>query len=251
MDQLVPRQPKGQHRYRGTNPSCVLPPPPQMPGPSVSTAPTTRDGLGPAAAANSGPNPSPSMNPESIPPPVPSTYLSHRDHDSGGSSTADSSMWTSISQRAKRKHNEFSPSSGSQYTKRSRPPSSAQVQQDGTDTMRDLVVVVREMQKNFASSAPENLVLPQAVQRPQPPSMAGLVQAISLLNQYTDFTSKERLAIANYLGEHENQAIIFCSLDEATRLAWLEEKRLLCGGEPRQVSMEGRADAHHNSMFVE
>jgi len=67
----------------------------------------------------------------------------------------------------------------------------------------------------------------------------------------SDFTSKEQLAITNYLGEHENQAIIFCSLDEATRLAWLEEKQLLCGGKPCQVSMEGQANAHHNDMFVE
>jgi len=95
-----------------------------------------------------------------------------------------------------------------------------------------------------------NLVLPQAAQQPQPPSMARLMQVISLLKQYTDFTSKELLAITNYPGEHENQAIIFCSLDEATRLAWLKEKRLLCGYKPCQVSMKCQANTHHNGMFV-
>ena len=76
-------------------------------------------------------------------------------HDSGRSSTTDSMMWMSISQHTKCKYNEFSPFSGSQYTKCSEPPSSVQVQQNGTDTMRDLVVVIWEMQKNFASSVPE------------------------------------------------------------------------------------------------
>ncbi|KAG2347326.1 hypothetical protein BDR05DRAFT_996462 [Suillus weaverae] len=88
-------------------------------------------------------------------------------------------------------------------------------QQEGTETMKNLVEVVREMQKNLV------LVPPQ----PQPqPSSTHVGSAISLLNKCANLTSKEHLAIANFLAEHENQAIIFYSLDEVTRLEWLEEK---------------------------
>ncbi|KAG1744742.1 hypothetical protein EDB19DRAFT_1906458 [Suillus lakei] len=107
--------------------------------------------------------------------------------------------------------------------KRSWPPSAMLLaQQEGMETMKSLVEVVCEMQKN--------LVL--APVQPQPSTHVG--SAISLLNKYTNLTSKECLGIANFLGEHKTQAIIFYSLDEVTRLEWLEEKQMLCGGAPQQ-----------------
>lgn len=91
--------------------------------------------------------------------------------------------------------------------------------------MKNLVEVVREMQKNLILAPLQLLV------QPQPSTHIG--SAISLLNMYTDLTSKECLAIANFFAEHENQEIIFYSLDEVTRPKWLEEKRVLCGSTPR------------------
>ncbi|KAG1836262.1 hypothetical protein C8R48DRAFT_782988 [Suillus tomentosus] len=119
--------------------------------------------------------------------------------------------WTSVSDTsgAKHKYSALSPESaaGSSHSKRSRPPSAMlKVQQEGAESMKDLVTVVREMQKNLALSAPQQLQPP-----PQQVSMAGLVQAIALLNQYANsdlFESvEEQLAIANYLADHESQAV--------------------------------------------
>ncbi|KAG2367235.1 hypothetical protein BDR07DRAFT_1479362 [Suillus spraguei] len=162
------------------------------------------------------------VDPDSLAPPVPSIFLA----TSSGGSTTDSA-WTSIS-CSKHKFSTLSPSAesvaGSQ--KRSRPPSATLLaQQEGTETMKNLVEVVHEMQKSLML-APPPLVLAQ------PGTHVG--NAISLLNKCTNITSKEHLAIANFLAEHENQAIIFYLLDEATRLEWLEEKRLLCGSAPWQ-----------------
>jgi hypothetical protein len=94
------------------------------------------------------------------------------------------------------------------------------------EMMESLVEVVREMQKNLVLA----LVLPLV--RPQPSTHIG--NAISLLNKYTNLMNKEHLGIANFIAEYENQAIIFYLLDEVMRLEWLEEKRVLCGGAPRQ-----------------
>lgn len=82
--------------------------------------------------------------------------------------------------------------------------------------MKSLIEVVHEMQKNLV------LALVQPLVQPQPSTHVG--SAVSLLNKYTNLMSKEHLGIANFLGEHETQAIIFYSLDEVTRLEWLEKK---------------------------
>jgi hypothetical protein len=87
--------------------------------------------------------------------------------------------------------------------------------------MKGLIEVVCEMQQSFALAPPVPIQL-----------STHIGNAVTLLNKYTELTSKEHLAIANYLAEHENQAIIFYLLDEVTRVEWLEEKRVLCGGEP-------------------
>lgn len=138
-------------------------------------------------------------------------------------------------QPQQRKYSALSPASVAGSQKRSWPPSATlKAQQEGTETMKNLVEVVREMQKNF-TLAPPLLPIPQPVQ-----TSTHVGNAISLLNKCTNLTSKERLSIANFLGEHENQAIIFYSLDEATRLEWLEEKRVLCGGAPHRVSADSQ-----------
>lgn len=238
MEQLVSSQGKGKYVFRphSTRTSAALdlnpaPSPttstttgfiiPQTPNRNFTTMRTPDTGL--LASANS----SQGMDPESISPSVPSTYLSH----SAGSSVG---AWTSVSDTsgAKRKYSALSPESaaGSSHSKRSRPPSAMlKVQQEGAESMKDLVTVVREMQKNLGLSAPQ-----QSQPPPQQVSMAGLVQAIALLNQYANsdlFQSvEEQLAIANYLADHESQAVLFCSLNEQTRRAWLEQKRRqLCG----------------------
>ncbi|KAG2355311.1 hypothetical protein BDR07DRAFT_1381594 [Suillus spraguei] len=87
------------------------------------------------------------------------------------------------------------------------------VESEGTETMKSLIEVVPEMQKSL-------VLVPQLPV--QPSTHVG--RAVSLLNTCVELTSKERLAIANFLAEHENQAIIFYSLDEVTRAEWLEEK---------------------------
>lgn len=212
MEQLMPNQSKGAHVFRPTTTTV-----------STSVPPATE-----SAAPSAAPPPS-SINPDSIEPPVPSTYLA----PSTEGSTTDSA-WTSVS-RSKRKYSALAPGSATSSQKRNRPPSATlMAQQEGTETMKNLVEVVREMQKNF-TLAPPLLPMPQPV---QPGTHVG--SAIALLNKCTNLTSKERLAIANFLAEHENQAIIFYSLDEATRLEWLEEKRVLCGGAPRQASADSQ-----------
>ncbi|KAG1900884.1 uncharacterized protein F5891DRAFT_1187970 [Suillus fuscotomentosus] len=205
MEQLMPNQSKGAHVFRPTTTAV-----------STSVPPATESAAPSAAPPPAGP-PS-SINPDSIAPPVPSTYLT----PSTEGSTTDSA-WTSIS-RSKRKYSALAPGSATSSQKRSRPPSATlMAQQEGTETMKNLVEVVHEMQKNF-TLAPPPLPMPQLV---QPGTHVG--SAIALLNKYTNLTSKERLSIANFLAEHENQAIIFYSLDEATRLEWLEEKRVTSG----------------------
>ncbi|KAG0702419.1 hypothetical protein DFH29DRAFT_999373 [Suillus ampliporus] len=171
----------------------------------------------PPATDNALPGPPPSS--VDLEPPVPpSTFLAP---STEGSISASGLAWTSIS-HGKRKYSALSPASVAGSQKRSQPTSATLLaQQEGTETMKSLIKVVCEMQKNLMLAPP-----------PQPSTHVG--SAISLLNKCTNLTSKERLAIANFLAEHENQAIIFYSLDEVTRLEWLEEKRVLCGGAPWQ-----------------
>lgn len=207
MEQLIPSKAKGSHVFRPTAST-----PPLIP--TASTPP-----LIPTAIDNATRGPPSSVDPDSLEVPPPSTFLCPSTEGSTDS------VWTSIS-RGKRKFSAIAPGSAVSSQKRSRPPSATLlVQQEGTETMKNLVEVVREMQKNLVLASPQPPV------QPQPSTHVG--RAISLLNMYTDLTSKERLAIANFLAEHENQAIIFYSLDEVTRLEWLEEKRVLCGGAPR------------------
>ncbi|KAG2050459.1 hypothetical protein BDR06DRAFT_1023280 [Suillus hirtellus] len=216
MEQLMPNQSKGAHVFWPTATAVSTSVPPA----TESTAPS-------AAPPPAGP-PS-SINPDSIAPPVPSTYLA----PSTEGSTTDS-VWTSIS-CSKCKYSALAPGSATSSQKQSRPPSATlMAQQEGTETMKNLVEVVCEMQKNF-TLAPPLLPMQQLV---QPGTHVG--STITLLNKYTNLTSKERLSIANFLAEHENQAIIFYSLDEATRLEWLEEKRVLCGGAPCQASADSQ-----------
>ncbi|KAG2359037.1 hypothetical protein BDR07DRAFT_1488694 [Suillus spraguei] len=213
IKQLMPNQTKNSHMYWPTAVSTPIPPATESAAPPPVAPP-------PAA-------PPSSVDPDSLAPPFPSTFLA----TSSGGSTTDSA-WTSIS-RSKCKFSALSPSAesvaGSQ--KRSRPPSATLLaQQEGTETM-NLVEVVHEMQKSL-TLAPLPLVLTQ------PGTHVG--NAISQLNKCTNITSKECLAIANFLAEHENQAIIFYLLDEATRLEWLEEKRLLCGSAPQQAPADSQ-----------
>jgi hypothetical protein len=216
MEQLIPNQIKGMHVFRPAATTAV---------PS-STLPAT-ESIAPSMSPPVGP-PS-SINPDSLGPHVPSTYLAPSTISEG--SQADST-WTSIS-RSKREYSALSPASVAGSQKQSWPPSATlKAQQEGTEMMKNLVEVVWEMQKSF-TLASLLLPIPQLVQ-----SSTHVGNAVSLLNKCTNLTSKERLSIANFLGEHENQAIIFYSLDEATRLEWLEEKRVLCGGTPHRVSAD-------------
>ncbi|KAG1809208.1 hypothetical protein EV424DRAFT_1350097 [Suillus variegatus] len=165
MEQLVSSQGKGKYVFRphSTRTSAALdlnpaPSPtastttgfiiPQTPNRNFTTMRTPDTGL--LASANS----SQGMDPESISPSVPSTYLSH----SAGSSVG---AWTSVSDTsgAKRKYSALSPESaaGSSHSKRSRPPSATlKVQQEGAESMKDLVTVVREMQKNLGLLSPSS-----------------------------------------------------------------------------------------------
>lgn len=213
MQQLMPGKSKGSHVFRPTTAVANA-------NTLSSIPPVTYNALPGLPSSSVGPPPS-SVGLE--PPIPPSTFLAP---STEGSTSAGGSAWTSIS-RGKRKYSALSPASAAGSQKRSRPPSATLLaQQEGTETMKSLVEVVREMQKNLVLAP----VLPLV--QPQPSTHVG--SAISLLNKYTNLTSKERLGIANFLAEHENQAIIFYSLDEVTRLEWLEEKRVLCGGAPRQ-----------------
>ncbi|KAG2357626.1 hypothetical protein BDR07DRAFT_1379979 [Suillus spraguei] len=179
IEQLMPNQTKNSHMYQPTAVSTPIPP-------------ATESAVPPPVAPPS------SVDLDSHAPPVPSTFLA----TSSGGSTTDSA-WTSIS-HSKRKFSTLNPSA-----------ESVAAQQEGMEMMKNLVEVVREMQKSLML-APPPLVLAQ------PGTHIG--NTIFLLNKCTNITSKECLAIANFLAEHENQAIIFYSLDEAIRLEWLEEK---------------------------
>ncbi|KAG2109810.1 hypothetical protein DEU56DRAFT_920272 [Suillus clintonianus] len=219
MEQLLQGVSKGLHIFRPATQAASNAPQNSAASTSSSIPPVT----------GHAPPPS-SVDPESLGPPVPSTFLSP---STEGSTTGTDSAWTSIS-RGKRKFSALTPSSVAGSQKRTRPPSATLlVQREGTETMKNLVEVVREMQKNLVLAPPPPPLPPVQL---QPSTHVG--SAISLLNKYTDLTSKERLAIANFLAGNENQAITFYSLDEATRLEWLEEKRVLCGGVPRQASAD-------------
>ncbi|KAG2357846.1 hypothetical protein BDR07DRAFT_1379800 [Suillus spraguei] len=196
MEQLMPSQSKNWHIFWATTISSTLPQNPIIPTSTLENMPQ---------------GPPSSVNLEFLSPPVPSTFLS----PSTEGSAADSE-WTSIS-RGKYKFSPLTPTSIAGSQKQSHLPfATSIVQQEDNETMKDLVGVVHKMNKNLALASQ------------QPSTHVG--RAIFLLNMYTNLTSKERLSIANFLAKHENQAIIFYSLDEVMRLKWLEEKHVLCGG---------------------
>lgn len=200
MQQLMPSKLKGSHVFQ----------------PTTTTNANTLFSI-PPATDNALPGPPPS----SVDPPF--TFLAP---STEGSTSAGGSAWTSIS-RGKRKCSALLPALAAGSQKRGWPPSAMLLaQQEGTETMKSLIEVVREMQKTLVLAP----ALPPVQPQPQPSTHVG--STISLLNKYTDLTSKEHLGIANFLAEHKNQAIIFYSLDEVTRLEWLEEKWVLCGGAP-------------------
>ncbi|KAG1746877.1 hypothetical protein EDB19DRAFT_1905704 [Suillus lakei] len=217
MQQSMPSKSKGSHIFRPTttvandNTLSSIPPATDnaLPGPPPSSAPPSSAPPSSAPPSSAPPSSAPPPSMDLEPPIPPSTFLAP---STEGSTSASGSAWTSIS-RGKRKYSALSPASVAGSQKQSQPPSAMLlVQQEGTETMKSLIEVVCEMQKN--------LVL--APVQPQPSTHVG--SAISLLNKYTNLTSKERLGIANFLGEHKTQAIIFYLLDEVTRLEWLEEK---------------------------
>ncbi|KAG2100721.1 uncharacterized protein F5147DRAFT_776927 [Suillus discolor] len=136
MEQLMPNQSKGAHVFWPTTTAV-----------STSIPPATESVAPSAAPPPAGP-PS-SINPDSLKPPVPSTYLA----PSTEGSTTDSA-WTSIS-HSKHKYSALAPGSATSSQKRSQPPSATLLaQQEGTETMKSLVEVVHEMQRDFTLAPP-------------------------------------------------------------------------------------------------
>jgi hypothetical protein len=96
--------------------------------------------------------------------------------------------------------------------KRARRPLSvtAQAQKDGSETMKELTVLI----KDFLQAPPQ--VASAASSDP-------LARAIVLLSEHKTLMEDDQLEIADYFARDKAQAIIFANFPETTRAAWLEK----------------------------
>lgn len=209
MEQMTPKISKGSHVYRV---------PPVNDVPQATPLPFNLSQLTSATqevmqASGSGLHtPGPSVNfsdPSSTTPSTPSCFLAS---SAGGS--APSSVLTSVSRSAKRRVSS-TPSvveSETSSRKRARRPLSvtAQAQKDGSETMKELTVLI----KDFLQTPPQ--VASAASSDP-------LAHAIVLLSEHKTLTEDDQLEIADYFARDKAQAIIFANFPETTRAAWLEK----------------------------
>ncbi|KAG2158079.1 uncharacterized protein EDB93DRAFT_1246565 [Suillus bovinus] len=176
------------------------------------------------------PGPSCTFNdPSSIMPSTPSSYLASPD---ATSVSAPSSVLTSVSRSAKRRaSNPSMVGSESSFSAQKRTRSlsvTAQVQKDGTKTMKvpagyfDNFYVTYAMKvladyiKEFLVTSPSR---PQPVVTPNDP----LAHAIVLLSEHKTLTEDDRLEIVDYFAREKAQAVIFSNFPKTTQAAWLEK----------------------------
>jgi hypothetical protein len=152
-------------------------------------------------------------DPSSISPSTPSSFLAS---SAGGS--APSSVLTSVSRSAKRRISSTpsvieSESSARKRTRRQPISVTAQAQKDGSETMKELAVYI----KDFLETSP------QITQAASASSSDPLARAVVLLSGHTTLTEDDRLEIADYFARDKAQAVIFANFPETTRVAWLEK----------------------------
>ncbi|KAG2064227.1 hypothetical protein BDR04DRAFT_1162769 [Suillus decipiens] len=142
-------------------------------------------------------------------PSTPSCFLAS---SAGGS--APLSVLTSVSRSAKRRVSSTPLVVESETSSRKcacQPLSvTAQAQKDGSETMKELTVLI----KDFLQTPPQ--VTSAASSDP-------LAHAIILLSEHKTLTEDDQLKIADYFARDKAQATIFANFPETTRAAWLEK----------------------------
>ena len=147
------------------------------------------------------------VNPNTIPPSIPSSY------GAASSVTSNGTNITSISHGKRKADHMPSEVSESACKHFCAPTIATQVEMDGSAVMQDIATAFKDFLCTVADANKPSLKVPKT----------DLSQVVNILNQHTKLSVLNRLAISDYLTSNVNQAIVFCSMsDMEVWKVWLQ-----------------------------
>ena len=149
------------------------------------------------------------VNPNTIPPSIPSSY------GTASSVASNETNVTSISRRKRKADHTPSEVSESAHKHSCAPTAAAQAQMDGSAAMQDIATAFKDFSHMMADANKPSSKVPKT----------DLSQVVNILNQHTELSVLDRIAISDYLASNVNQAIVFCSMsDIEVQKVWLQVK---------------------------